>query len=105
MEWKRTGTSSAPVSSGPLSGVAASLSSSRSRSSAVGASGFATRRGGAAEKPVISLAVGDRVTHDQFGLGTVVGVKGTGGNAEATIDFGDTKPKRLLLRYAPVEKL
>ncbi|MBW8701415.1 ATP-dependent DNA helicase UvrD1 [Streptomyces sp. MBT84] len=103
VEWKRTGTSSAPVSSGPLSGVAASLSSSRS--SAVGASGFATRRGGAAEKPVISLAVGDRVTHDQFGLGTVVGVKGTGGNAEATIDFGDTKPKRLLLRYAPVEKL
>ncbi|GAA3768965.1 DNA helicase PcrA [Streptomyces chiangmaiensis] len=105
VEWKRTGGSSAPASSGPLSGVAASLSTSRSRSSAAGASGFATRRGGAAEKPVISLAVGDRVTHDQFGLGTVVGVKGTGANAEATIDFGDTKPKRLLLRYAPVEKL
>jgi DNA helicase-2/ATP-dependent DNA helicase PcrA len=105
VEWKRTGASSAPLSSGPVSGVAASLSSSRSRSSAAGASGFATRRGGATEKPVVSLAVGDRVTHDQFGLGTVVGVKGTGANAEATIDFGDTKPKRLLLRYAPVEKL
>ncbi|MGW3495143.1 DNA helicase PcrA [Streptomyces sp. NPDC001020] len=105
VEWKRTGASSAPMSSGPLSGVAASLSSSRSRSSAMGASGFATRRGGATEKPVVSLAVGDRVTHDQFGLGTVVGVKGTGANAEATIDFGDTKPKRLLLRYAPVQKL
>ncbi|MET8951550.1 DNA helicase PcrA [Streptomyces sp. NPDC004393] len=109
VEWKRTGGSSAPVSSGPVSGVAASLSSSlssaRSRSSAAGASGFATRRGGATERPVVSLAVGDRVTHDQFGLGTVVGVKGTGLNAEATIDFGDTKPKRLLLRYAPVEKL
>ncbi len=102
LEWKRTGASS-PVSSGPVSGVAASLSSSRSRSSASGASGFATRR--TAEKPVVSLAVGDRVTHDQFGLGTVVGVKGTGANAEATVDFGDTKPKRLLLRYAPVEKL
>ncbi|MER6123996.1 DNA helicase PcrA [Streptomyces sp. NPDC001795] len=105
VEWKRTGASSAPVSSGPVSGVAASLSSSRSRSSAAGASGFATRRGGATEKPVIALAIGDRVTHDQFGLGTVVGVKGTGMNAEATIDFGDAKPKRLLLRYAPVEKL
>ncbi|MGM9386003.1 DNA helicase PcrA [Streptomyces antibioticus] len=103
VDWKRTG-AAAPVSSGPVSGVAASLSSSRSRSSASGASGFATRRG-AAEKPVVALAVGDRVTHDQFGLGTVVGVKGTGANAEATIDFGDTKPKRLLLRYAPVEKL
>ncbi|WP_316740174.1 DNA helicase PcrA [Streptomyces sp. MK7] len=102
VDWKRTG-GSAPVSSGPASGVAASLSSSRSRSSAAGASGFATRR--ASEKPVVSLAVGDRVTHDQFGLGTVVAVKGTGGNAEATIDFGDAKPKRLLLRYAPVEKL
>ncbi|MCT7355091.1 DNA helicase PcrA [Streptomyces sp. 15-116A] len=102
VEWKRTG-SSAPKPSGPVSGVAASLSSSRSRSSASGASGFATRR--TAEKPVVSLAVGDRVTHDQFGLGTVVAVKGTGANAEATIDFGDTKPKRLLLRYAPVEKL
>ncbi|WP_338782616.1 DNA helicase PcrA [Streptomyces sp. DG1A-41] len=102
VEWKRTG-ATAPASSGPVSGVAASLSSSRSRSSASGASGFSTRR--TSEKPVVSLAVGDRVTHDQFGLGTVVAVKGTGANAEATIDFGDTKPKRLLLRYAPVEKL
>ncbi|MEU3859133.1 DNA helicase PcrA [Streptomyces sp. NPDC028722] len=102
LEWKRTG-AAAPVSSGPVSGIAASLSSSRSRSSVSGASGFATRR--TAEKPVVALAVGDRVTHDQFGLGTVVGVKGTGANAEATVDFGDTKPKRLLLRYAPVEKL
>ncbi|PNG20609.1 DNA helicase PcrA [Streptomyces cahuitamycinicus] len=102
MEWKRTG-ATAPASAGPVSAVAASLSSSRSRSSASGASGFATRR--SAEKPVVALAVGDRVTHDQFGLGTVVAVKGTGGNAEATIDFGEAKPKRLLLRYAPVEKL
>ncbi|WP_406172840.1 DNA helicase PcrA [Streptomyces sp. NBC_00996] len=103
LEWKRTG-AMAPVSSGPVSGVAASLSSSRSRSAASGASGFATRRG-VSEKTVVSLAIGDRVTHDQFGLGTVVGVKGTGANAEATIDFGEAKPKRLLLRYAPVEKL
>ncbi|MFF9311292.1 DNA helicase PcrA [Streptomyces sp. NPDC014748] len=104
VDWKRTGGSVA-APSGPASGVAASLSSSRSRSrsSASGASGFATRR--TADKRVVSLAVGDRVTHDQFGLGTVVAVKGTDGNAEATIDFGDAKPKRLLLRYAPVEKL
>ncbi|AVH56974.1 MULTISPECIES: DNA helicase PcrA [Streptomyces] len=103
MDWKRTG-ATAPMPSGPASGVAASLSSSRARSAASGASGFATRRG-VSEKPVVSLAVGDRVTHDQFGLGTVVGVKGTGANAEATVDFGEAKPKRLLLRYAPVEKL
>lgn len=103
VEWKRTGAMAAPPSTGPASGIASSLSSSRSRSSASGASGFATRR--TSEKPVVALAVGDRVTHDQFGLGTVVGVKGTGANAEATVDFGEPKPKRLLLRYAPVEKL
>ncbi|MEU9476409.1 DNA helicase PcrA [Streptomyces sp. NPDC048191] len=102
VEWKRTG-AAAPVSSGPASGIAASLSSSRSRSSAAGASGFATRR--ASDKPVVSLAVGDRVNHDQFGLGTVVAVSGADDKAQATIDFGDGKPKRLLLRYAPVEKL
>jgi DNA helicase II / ATP-dependent DNA helicase PcrA len=54
---------------------------------------------------VVSLAVGDRVTHDSFGLGRVLEVKGSGDNSEATIDFGGEKPKRLLLRYAPVQKL
>ncbi|MCX4512734.1 DNA helicase PcrA [Streptomyces sp. NBC_01619] len=98
MQWKRTGPMAAPA--GPTSGITSSLSSSRARS---GPSGFATRR--ATDKPVIALAVGDRVTHDQFGLGTVMAVTGTGGDAQATIDFGDEKPKRLLLRYAPVEKL
>ncbi|MGW1881072.1 DNA helicase PcrA [Streptomyces sp. NPDC001970] len=98
LQWKRTGPMAAPA--GPTSGITSSLSSSRSRS---GPSGFATRR--AADKPVIALAVGDRVTHDQFGLGTVMVVTGSGSDAQATIDFGDAKPKRLLLRYAPVEKL
>ncbi|MEU2163870.1 DNA helicase PcrA [Streptomyces chengbuensis] len=98
LQWKRTGPMAAPA--GPTSGIASALSSSRSRS---GPSGFATRR--TTDKPVIALAVGDRVTHDQFGLGTVMAVTGSGADAQATIDFGDTKPKRLLLRYAPVEKL
>lgn len=98
LEWKRTGPMAAPA--GPTSGITSSLSASRSRS---GPTGFATRR--ATDKPVISLAVGDRVTHDQFGLGTVVTVTGSGADAQATIDFGDAKPKRLLLRYAPVDKL
>ncbi|MFD7013827.1 DNA helicase PcrA [Streptomyces sp. NPDC059928] len=104
LEWKRTGPMAAPA--GPVSGkslgggIGASLSSSRSKS---GPSGFATRRGG--DKPVVALSVGDRVTHDQFGLGTVVSVTGSGSDAQATIDFGDERPKKLLLRYAPVEKL
>ncbi|MET8751146.1 DNA helicase PcrA [Streptomyces sp. NPDC004667] len=118
LQWKRTGASQKPAgpvrgsgygssgssSSGGRSSFGTSpeafLSSSRTKS---GPSGFATRR--AADKPVIALAVGDRVTHDQFGLGTVMEVRGAGADAQATIDFGDAKPKRLLLRYAPVQKL
>ncbi|MFJ9939186.1 DNA helicase PcrA [Streptomyces erythrochromogenes] len=125
LQWKRTGAAQKPAgpmrSSGYGSGGGsgsgygsgsgggrssfgtspeAFLSSSRTKS---GPSGFATRR--AADKPVIALVVGDRVTHDQFGLGTVMEVKGAGADAQATIDFGDDKPKRLLLRYAPVQKL
>ncbi|WP_327268524.1 ATP-dependent DNA helicase [Streptomyces sp. NBC_01218] len=98
LEWKRKGPMAA--SAGPTSGITSSLSSSRSRS---GPSGFATRRAG--EKPVVTLVVGDRVTHDQFGLGTVTAVDGFGDQAKATVDFGDERPKKLLLRYAPVEKL
>jgi DNA helicase-2/ATP-dependent DNA helicase PcrA len=55
--------------------------------------------------PVISLSAGERVTHQKFGLGTVVSTSGGGDKAEATIDFGSAGIKRLLLRYAPVEKL
>ncbi|WP_329197613.1 MULTISPECIES: DNA helicase PcrA [unclassified Streptomyces] len=109
LQWKRTGASQKPA--GPLRGSGggkasfgtspeAFLSSSRTKA---GPSGFATRR--AADKPVVALTVGDRVTHDQFGLGTVMEVRGAGADAQATIDFGDDKPKRLLLRYAPVQKL
>ncbi|MBW1601378.1 DNA helicase PcrA [Streptomyces sp. JJ66] len=92
VDWRRLGT-----------GPAAPPAPRRSGGSGGGVGGFATRR--VRERPVVALAVGDRVTHDQFGLGTVVAVQDSGDNAQATIDFGDAKPKRLLLRYAPVEKL
>ncbi|MGB5935495.1 MAG: DNA helicase PcrA [Ornithinimicrobium sp.] len=54
---------------------------------------------------VSSLSVGDRVTHDSFGLGTVARVEGSGDNTMAHVDFGETGVKRLLLRFAPLEKL
>ena len=56
-------------------------------------------------RPVVSLSPGERVMHKTFGLGTVVETSGVGERAEATIDFGSAGVKRLLLRYAPVEKL
>jgi DNA helicase II / ATP-dependent DNA helicase PcrA len=54
---------------------------------------------------VVHLEPGDRVTHDTFGLGSVVTVEGVGERAIASIDFRTGGVKRLLLRYAPVEKL
>jgi DNA helicase-2/ATP-dependent DNA helicase PcrA len=51
------------------------------------------------------LEVGQRVSHDTFGLGTVVGLAGEGDKSEATINFGQYGDKRLLLRYAPVTAL
>ena len=52
-----------------------------------------------------ALGAGDRVSHDTFGLGTVVALDGVGDRSVATVDFGSTGVKRLLLRYAPLEKM
>ncbi len=59
----------------------------------------------AGSRPIIALAPGDRVTHDAFGMGRVVRVEGEGERAMAHVDFGGEQIKRLLLRYAPLEKL
>jgi DNA helicase-2/ATP-dependent DNA helicase PcrA len=56
-------------------------------------------------RAVVSLSAGDRVLHPKFGMGTVVSTLGSGDKAEASVDFGSEGVKRLLLRYAPVEKL
>jgi DNA helicase-2/ATP-dependent DNA helicase PcrA len=57
-------------------------------------------------RQVPALSPGDMVTHDKFGLGTVVSTDGYGDQAEAKIDFGaDYGVKHLVLRYAPLEKL
>ena len=51
------------------------------------------------------LEIGQRVSHDTFGLGTVISLAGEGDKSEATINFGAYGEKRLLLRYAPVVTL
>jgi DNA helicase-2/ATP-dependent DNA helicase PcrA len=56
-------------------------------------------------REIVHLEPGDRVTHDTFGLGTVVEVEGSGDRAVAKVDFRGEGVKRLLLRYAPVTKL
>ena len=62
-------------------------------------------RGGAGNRPIPALDPGDRVTHDSWGLGTVVATRGAGDGAQAQIDFGSAGLKWLMLRYAPLQKL
>ena len=57
-------------------------------------------------RPVIPLSPGDRVTHDSYGLGTVVRTLGEGDKTQAEVDFGgELGVKRFVLRFAPLEKL
>ncbi|MGA9310410.1 MAG: 3'-5' exonuclease, partial [Pseudonocardiaceae bacterium] len=56
--------------------------------------------------PALSLDVGDRVTHDKYGLGTVVATDGSGPRATATIDFGSAgKIRLMLIGGVPLTKL
>jgi DNA helicase-2/ATP-dependent DNA helicase PcrA len=73
-----------------------------------GASDRGTWKPGAArrEAPALSLDVGDRVSHDKYGLGTVVATEGAGPRANATIDFGSAGTVRLMLiGGVPLQKL
>ncbi|TMR10937.1 DNA helicase PcrA [Nonomuraea turkmeniaca] len=63
------------------------------------------KTGGAGGRTVPSLTPGDRVSHDAFGLGTVVAVDGVAEKTKVKIDFGSGGEKTLLLAYAPLEKL
>ncbi|MDH7890056.1 ATP-dependent helicase [Bifidobacterium catenulatum] len=54
---------------------------------------------------ISDVHVGDRLTHDHFGMGTVVETQDKGANSVITVDFGNGEVKRLLLRMAPIEML
>jgi DNA helicase-2/ATP-dependent DNA helicase PcrA len=79
-------TPAGPVSGGPSSGGAAS--------------------GGA--RPTLdpdTVAVGDRVRHLVFGDGVVAAVEGEGSKAEVVVRFSREGERRLLLSFAPLERL
>ena len=84
-------------------GTSSSVSASLTRKPRVATT--APPRATGKKSTAMQLAVGERVSHDTFGLGTVVAIAGEGDKSEATINFGQYGEKRLLLRYAPVEKL
>lgn len=97
IDWKRTDADSTRWS-GTSTGVLSGRSTTPMRSASAAARSQDKR-------PIPSLESGDRVIHDTFGMGTVVALQGAGEKAVASIDFGSEGVKRLLLRYAPVEKL
>ena len=93
MDWRRLG-EQAPAT------WAASSAERRSRTK--DALGF----GQGGKRPTASdLAVGDRVAHTAFGLGTVLAVHGAGPKQQVDVDFGSAGKKRLAISHAPMEKL
>ena len=106
LEWRRSG----PESTSWAAAQAAGLSAGELGAAGVGRSQGRIRSSAAAERtknkrPVPSVEAGDRVVHDTFGMGTVVALQGSGDKTVASIDFGSEGVKRLLMRYAPVQKL
>ncbi len=79
-------------------GSSADVTGGDSAQAAVAAGGLrATPFRGWQNTAALVLDVGDRVTHDKYGLGTVVATDGSGPRATATIDFGSSGKIRLML--------
>ncbi|MQY07459.1 DNA helicase PcrA [Actinomadura macrotermitis] len=94
IDWEREGSS--------LSGSALTSVASRPGGRLGGGGRPAARSG----KAVPNLRPGDKVTHDSFGLGTVVSVDGQDDKMRASIDFrGESEIKVVVVKYAPLEKL
>jgi DNA helicase-2/ATP-dependent DNA helicase PcrA len=110
VDWRRTEAAQTrwerpDIASGsPAARLGAPTSAGRRNFSAAAARADAAAKAKPARE-IPSLEPGDRVLHDSFGMGTVVAVEGAGDKTVASIDFGSEGVKRLLLRYAPVEKL
>jgi DNA helicase II / ATP-dependent DNA helicase PcrA len=99
VDWANTGSLTAPSAERAF---APARSTARSGGSG-GPGGFPNRI--RPNREVAHVDAGDKVSHDSFGLGTVIEVSGAGDKTIATVDFGSAGTKRLLMRYAPVEKL
>ena len=54
---------------------------------------------------VVDLSIGDRVVHGKFGVGTVLEVRGAGGDAFVTVNFETAGRKSIMLNYAKLEKV
>lgn len=92
IDWRRTAPK--PSFSAPVSGAGR-----------FGSARPSPTRSGASRRPLLVLQVGDRVTHDKYGLGRVEEVSGVGESAMSLIDFGSSRRVKLMHNHAPVTKL
>lgn len=58
-----------------------------------------------AAKPSANWQVGSKASHKKWGVGTVVSVRGEGDDLELDIAFPGEGIKRLLAKFAPIEKV
>lgn len=92
IDWRRTAPK--PSFSAPVSGAGR-----------FGSARPSPTRSGASRRPLLVLQVGDRVTHDKYGLGRVEEVSGVGESAMSLIDFGSSGRVKMMHNHAPVTKL
>lgn len=92
IDWRRTAPK--PSFSAPVSGAGR-----------FGSARPSPTRSGASRRPLLVLQVGDRVTHDKYGLGRVEEVSSVGESAMSLIDFGSSGRVKLMHNHAPVTKL
>ncbi|HEY8344467.1 MAG TPA: DNA helicase PcrA [Bacillota bacterium] len=57
------------------------------------------------ERTALELQAGDKVAHEKWGIGTVISVNGQGDEAQVTVAFPGLGIKKLILSYAPLEKV
>ncbi|MEV0945436.1 DNA helicase PcrA [Rhodococcus sp. NPDC049939] len=88
VHWRRADPGSSSGVGGAIGGVHARGSGSKAAPS------FGSAR---SRNNNLVLAVGDRVSHDKYGLGTVLETKGAGPTATVTVDFGSAGKVRLML--------
>jgi DNA helicase-2/ATP-dependent DNA helicase PcrA len=102
IDWRRV----EPSRSAPATATTWGRSASSGGIASRGLTRPAPGKAGWKDAPAMKLEVGDRVTHDKYGLGRVVAVDGAGLRATATIDFGGSGTVRLMLiGSVPMTKL
>lgn len=99
------GSSRSSYGSGKPSGKSGKVTTRRAKLKDLTKSAPASSLDGNNGLSISDFQIGDRITHDHYGLGKVIETQDKGANSVITVDFGTDGVKRLLLRVAPIEKL